>query len=150
VEFNNAETVAVRAVEVLTQVPSQAELMVRSKQYSYEVAPVLAAQDNANETARPVAALAGLVLAKAPGSGRATVVNVHHTPAEASVAPPEFRPRTCHSYFVEFNNAETVAVRAVEVLTQVPSQAELIVRSKQYSYEVAPVLAAQDNAKDTA
>ncbi|CAB4988364.1 unannotated protein [freshwater metagenome] len=78
------------------------------------------------------------------------MVNVHHTPAEASVVPPAFRARTCHSYFVEFNSAETVAVRAGPVLTQVPSQAELIVESKQYSYEVAPVLAAQDKANETA
>ena len=97
-----------------------------------------------------VAAVAGLVFAKAPGIGSATVVNVHQTLPEASVVPPAFRARTCHSYFVEFNNAETVAVRAVPALTHVPLQAELIVESKQYSYEVAPVLAAQDKANETA
>ena len=96
-----------------------------------------------------VAAVAGLVLAKAPGIGSATVVNVHHTPAEASVVPPAFLARTCHSYFVEFSSPETVAVVAVPVLTQVPAQTELMVESKQYSYEVAPVLAAHDNANET-
>jgi hypothetical protein len=100
--------------------------------------------------ARPVKLLLGLVLLNALGKGSATVVNVHHTPAEALVVPPAARARTCHSYFVEFSSAETVAVRAVAVLTQLPSQAELMVRSKQYSYEAAEVLAAQDNASDTA
>ena len=150
VEFKSADTVTVRAVPVLTQLPSQTELMVRSKQYSYEAAEVLAPHESVRVVARPVWLLVGLVFAKAPGIGSETVVNAHHTPAEASVVPPAFLARTCHSYFVEFNSPETVAVRAVPELTQLPSHAELMVESKQYSYEVAPVLAAQDKANETA
>ena len=54
-------------VPVLTQLVSQALLFTVSRQYSYEVAPVLAPHDRVSDVAWLVAALAGAVLLNAPG-----------------------------------------------------------------------------------
>jgi len=70
-------------------------------------------------------------LLNAPGA--AAVVNVHHVVVLAVVVPVALRARTCHSYFVELVRPVSAAVRAVAVLTQVPSQTELTVLSTQYS-----------------
>jgi hypothetical protein len=61
------------AVPVETQLVEQVVALVVSIQYSYAVAPVLDAQVRAVLIATPVAASAGLVLAKAPGAATMVV-----------------------------------------------------------------------------